>query len=99
MGGFQGLLDAAPPPRICPSPIRPGPRFLPPSSLFSLLPILLAPHVQGPLIWLSGCRRGGDLLLLTRDKEIQNENEKEPIRLASAKGGAILCLLCLCGEY
>ena len=37
-------------PRVYPSPVRPGPRFLPPSSFFSLLPILLAPHAQGPLM-------------------------------------------------
>ena len=37
-------------PHMYPSPVRPGPRFLPPSSLFSLLPILLTPHVQGHFI-------------------------------------------------
>ena len=49
-----GLLGRCFPPRICSSPVSPGPGFFLPLSLFSLLSILLALHVQGPL-WLSDC--------------------------------------------
>ena len=33
------------------------------------------------------------------DKQMQNEKEKELIRLASAKGGRGGAILYLCGEY
>ena len=38
------------PPGVYPSPVSLGPRFLLPHSFFSLLPVMLAPHVQGPLM-------------------------------------------------
>ena len=47
MGGFTGCCF---PPGVFPSPVKPGPRFLPPFPVFSLPPFLLAPHVQGPLV-------------------------------------------------
>ena len=33
------------------------------------------------------------------DKQMQNENEKELIRLASAKGGGRGAIFYLCGKY